>query len=63
MIDMHSSKHSPNVHGDILELWMDSVDDLPYLPKPGEWAALTSTALDLSTMDVYVLRSTGWRKL
>jgi len=61
-IDIHSCRWESKQTGNIYEFWIDSAEDIKDLPIPGEWAALTSIALDVSTFDVYILRRTGWVK-
>ena len=59
---IHSCRWEEKQKGNVYEFWIPSADNLTELPKPGEWAALTSIALDVSTFDIYVLLKTGWEK-
>jgi len=64
-IEIHSStpRSEKDGGGIVYDFYIDSAADKVNLPGPGGWAALTSTALDVSTFDIYALMSAGWRKL
>jgi len=49
--------------GIVFEFRITSADDVKTLPKPGDWAALTSTALNVITTESYTLMKTGWLKM
>jgi len=51
-----------NIAGEIIDFHMDSAADLAKLPLADE-VKETSSALDISTGDVYVLATAGWVKM
>ena len=61
-VDIHESKWDEMRKGKIYTFIIDSAADVKDLPNPGEWAALTSMAIDWSTFDVYTLKASGWKK-
>jgi len=61
-VHIYEKRWDEEKRGNIITFLMDSVSDVNNLPKPGEWAAITSIAIDWSTFDVYKLGETSWQK-
>ena len=64
-IKIHSSRKREEKDGGgvVYEFWLYSIADVANLPKPGDWAADTSSALIIPTGEALALGDNGWVKI
>ena len=61
-IEVSAQRPAAEGNGIIFDYHLDSEADVAKLPQPGGRVAICSTALVISTYDVYFLRKEGWKK-